>query len=334
MKNQLLASFLGLLLACLPLSEASAQSTTSLLDVVCLETNMGEFCIRLFPEDAPATVANFLKYVNDTDFNNTIIHRSVPGFVIQGGGFSFDNNFGPQAVPKDAPVVNEFKRSNIRGTVAMAKSEGNPNSATSEWFVNLGNNGGGTAALDTQNGGFTVFGEVVIGMSVVDNIARLPALDISGYLGAVFTETPLLNYDNNIVDTDFVKITRAYVTQRDPNAPTTTDPFPNITTTVNYSGAAFQAPVQWTDGRLYRMIFVQDTAVLPPAYSFKIDTTLILLMTDKGQDRAIYDGEFLTIPSVKIPGGIVTDVRLRVTDKRTLKFDLVDFNRYSGEGPL
>jgi peptidyl-prolyl cis-trans isomerase A (cyclophilin A) len=338
MKNQLLASFLGLLFACLPLSEASAQTTGQLLDVVCMETNVGEFCIRLFPEDAPATVANFLKYVNDTDYNNTLIHRSARiegrNFVIQGGGYTFDNNVGPQTIPKDAPVVNEFKRPNIRGTVAMAKSADNPNSATSEWFINLADNRGGIPSLDTQNGGFTVFGEVVIGMDVVDSIARLPALDISGYLGPVFGETPLLDYDSNIVETDFVKVTRAFTTQRDPNAPTATDPFPHLTTTVKYSGAAFLAPVQWTDGRLYRMIFVQDTAVLPPAYSFKVDTTLITLLNDKGQDRAIYDGEFLTIPSVKIPGSIVTDVRLRVTDKRTLKFDLVDFIRYSGQGPL
>ncbi len=331
MKNQLLASLqaslLSLLLLCLPVTQASAQGT--LLDVVCFETNVGEFCIRLFPEDAPQTVANFLKYVNDTDYNGTFIHRSVANFVIQGGGFKYDNLVGPLEVPKDPPVVNEYKRSNIRGTVAMAKSEGNPNSATSEWFVNLTDN---SAALNGQNGGFTVFGEVVIGLNIVDTIARLPALNLASYMGAAFSEVPLLNYDTQIADTDFVTITRAYQTQRDPNAPTANDPFPNVVTTTSYTAAAFLSPVKWTDGKLYRMIFLQSGT--PPVYIFTVDLEVITLMTDKGQGRATFDGQYLTIPSVKIPGGIITNVRMRLTNQRTLEFTLESFNRYTGVEPL
>src|SRR5688500_1999322 len=123
MKNLLLAPLLGLLLLCLPLTQASAQG--DVIDVVCFETTLGEFCVRLFPEDAPQTVANFLKYVNDGDFNGTFFHRNPQpyNFVLQGGGFSFIDGQGPVEVPKDPPVVNEFKRSNTRGTLAMAKAD-------------------------------------------------------------------------------------------------------------------------------------------------------------------------------------------------------------------
>jgi peptidyl-prolyl cis-trans isomerase A (cyclophilin A) len=331
MKNQLLAPILGLALVCLPLSRASAQEV---IDVTCFDTSLGEFCLRLFPEDAPQTVANFLKYVNDGDYNNTFIHRSVSNFVIQGGGFTFQDGYGPREVPKDPPVVNEFKRSNTRGTITMAKLGGDPNSATSEWFINLRDNNTGAADegnLDAQNGGFTVFGEVVSGWSVVEDIARRPVFTLEYYFGPAFREVPVLNYNMSFSSADFIKINSAYQTQRDPNAGTETDPFPNLTATATLA-PAFYLPVQWLDGKLYRMIMVQGGE--PPEYYFTVQTTLITSMTDKGQSRAVYDGEYLTIPSVKIPGGIVTDVRLRLTNRETLEFKLESFNRYTGEGPL
>ncbi|HEY0961699.1 MAG TPA: peptidylprolyl isomerase [Pseudomonadales bacterium] len=336
MKNRISALILGLLLACLPLSRAAAQ----VIDMVCFETNLGEFCVRLFPEDAPQTVANFLKYVNDGDYDNTMIHRSVPGFVVQGGGFAFRDGVGPVEVPKDPPVVNEYRRSNTRGTLAMAKADGNPNSATSEWFINLSDNGPDGidaagqpyAGLDSQNGGFTVFAEVVMGADVVEMIARQPAFDLRAFMGGAFAETPLLNYDQSFVSSDFITITRAYQTQRDPNAPLGDDPFPNLTATTSFTSIAFYLPVQWTDGQLYRMLLAQSGT--PPTYIFTVETTLITTLTDKGQSRARYDGNYLTIPSVKIPGGIVTDVRLRLTNRETLEFTLESFNRYTGETPL
>lgn len=335
MKNQLFAPLLALIFLCLPLTAVQAQG--EVVDLVCFETNMGEFCVRLFPEDAPQTVANFLKYVNDGDYDGTFFHRSVPGFVLQGGGFKFVDNFGASEVPKDPPVVNEFKRSNTRGTLAMAKADGNPNSATSEWFINLADNGPAgpdLPGLDSQNGGFTVFGEVVTGWTVVENMARVPSSNLMNILGLPFQSTPLLNYDNQFVSQDFITITRAFQTQRDPNAPVGNDPFPNVITTASFSSVAFLMPVQWTDGNLYRMIFVHDTSVEAPGYVFTVDLTTIITQVDKGQSRATFDGELLTIPSVKIPGGIVTDVRLALTDRRTLEFTLLGFNRYTGEEPL
>ena len=333
MKNHLLASLLGLLLVCLPATGVLAQSTTTgVIDVVCLDTTLGEICIRLFPEDAPQTVANFLKYVSEGDYNGVMFHRSVPGFVVQSGGYIFNNAQGALAIPKDPNVINEFKRSNTRGTVAMAKLGSDPNSANSEWFINLGDN---SQNLNNQNGGFTVFGEVVIGWTVVESIARLPSLNISNILGSAFESTPLLGYDNVFTLDDFVTISRAYPTQRDLTpVPTPEDPFPGVATLANYGVGVFEVPVQWTDGNLYRMYLVQDTTKAPPQYVFKVDTLVILKLVDKGQARATFDGQFLTVPSIRVGVNIFTRVRLKLTDSRTLEFSLVDFTRYTGVEPL
>ncbi len=165
------------------------------------ETNLGTFDVRLFDEDTPQTVANFLNYVQDGDYTDTIVHRSISGFVIQGGGFSAA--IPPTSIPTDPPVVNESGISNVRGTIAMAKLGGAPNSATSQWFINLNDNSGVGAlpdgsddpfGLDFQNGGFTVFGEVV-DMTVVDQIAGVPSFNAGALFGAAFTNLPLINFD-------------------------------------------------------------------------------------------------------------------------------------------
>ncbi len=152
-----------------------------------LQTTLGAIDVSLYDAAAPRTVANFLGYVNRGAYRNSFFHRSVPGFIIQGGGFIWSDLAGNVVgVAADAPVVNEFSasRSNRRGTVAMAKLGGDPNSATSQWFINLADNG---PSLDGQNGGFTVFGEVTAGsMAVVDALARLPRVNA----GSPFDELP------------------------------------------------------------------------------------------------------------------------------------------------
>ena len=156
--------------------------------VVEFQTVLGDFEVNLYDNATPATVANFLNYVNNGRFTNSVFHRSVSGFVIQGGGFTFDMAVPLDDVPTFAPVVNEPVYANVRGTIAMAKLGGDPNSATSQFFFNLDDN---TANLDNQNGGFTVFGEVVgNGMDVVDAIAALPNYNFGGAL----TNLPLQNY--------------------------------------------------------------------------------------------------------------------------------------------
>ena len=166
------------------------QSASALY--VRIETTLGIVDVELFDDEAPVTVANFMNYVNDGDYNDSFFHRSPTGFVLQGGGFRFmDDVFS--SVPTDAPIVNEFdaSRSNTRGTLAMAKNAGDPDSATSQWFFNLGDN---SANLDSQNGGFTVFGRVIgNGMDVVDEIAALPTYDISN-IHPAFTDVPLRDF--------------------------------------------------------------------------------------------------------------------------------------------
>ncbi|HVS50878.1 MAG TPA: peptidylprolyl isomerase [Opitutaceae bacterium] len=152
------------------------------------DTVLGRFNAELLAADAPRTVANFLNYVNRGAYAGTFVHRSVPGFVVQGGGFALVGN-AIGAVLADPAVANEFKDSNVRGTIAMAKSPSGPDTATSQWFINLADNGG---TLDSQNGGATVFARVLgTGMSVADAIAALNVYDASGQLGASFTQLPL-----------------------------------------------------------------------------------------------------------------------------------------------
>jgi len=170
--------------------------------LVRFETNVGDIDVQLHPNDAPITVANFLSYMNaaaGSNYDGSFIHRSIPGFVVQGGGFytSVDNAV-PVPVPAMASIVNEFGISNTRGTVAMAKLGGDPDSATNQWFFNLADN---SENLDNQNGGFTVFGTVVSGLNIVDEIASLPIANFQG----TFSDIPvILGPDQNIED--FVEV--------------------------------------------------------------------------------------------------------------------------------
>lgn len=138
-------------------------------NLVRLNTSLGDVVLQLV-DDAPVTTANFLQYVEDGFYDGTIFHRVATDFVVQGGGFL--PGMIQQAGLRD-PIVNEFDalRSNVRGTVAMAKLGSDPDSATSQFFVNISDN---SANLDNQNGGFTVFATVIEGMDVVDAIAAVP----------------------------------------------------------------------------------------------------------------------------------------------------------------
>ena len=173
--------------------------------VVRFETVLGNFDVRLFEEDAPMTVQNFLNYVNDGDYDGSVIHRSAPGFVIQGGGYTYDPTVIFDDIPADPAVINEFSRSNVRGTIAMAKLGNDPNSATNQWFINLADN---SSNLDNQNGGFTVFGEVMgNGMAIVDAVAALQRINFSPGASSPFNTVPLINYNGGqVVRENFVII--------------------------------------------------------------------------------------------------------------------------------
>jgi cyclophilin family peptidyl-prolyl cis-trans isomerase len=162
-------------------------------NIVRLNTSLGNVDVELEDTATPQTVANFLNYVNSGRYNNSIIHRSVPGFVEQGGGFALgaDGTLNPTHITTDPAVPNEPGISNVRGTIAMAKVGNDPNSATSEFFFNLSDSN--ASNLDSQNGGFTVFGHVVNNtMSAVDAMAGLPTFNLHD-AGGIFTDVPLRN---------------------------------------------------------------------------------------------------------------------------------------------
>lgn len=141
-------------------------------ETVFVVTPLGTLEIELYSNVAPVTVANFLGYIARGDYQGSVFHRLAPGFVIQAGGFRFRDDRIFDLVETQDPIVNEPCLSNVERTIAMAKLEDQPDSATSQWFVNLVDN---SANLDFQNGGFTVFGRVIgDGLDVANAIAVLP----------------------------------------------------------------------------------------------------------------------------------------------------------------
>lgn len=187
---------------CLPIGVAMAAlfAPAANATIVQFQTVLGPFEVNLYDQSTPAAVANFLAYVNAGAYNKAVVHRAVNGFVVQGGGFTYQGSETLASVVQNAPVVNEPKFSNVRGTIAMAKLSGDANSATNQWFINLGDN---SANLDVQNGGFTVFGQVIgNGMSVLDAINALPKFTFS----SPFDSIPLRDYTAQNA-TDNVEIT-------------------------------------------------------------------------------------------------------------------------------
>jgi cyclophilin family peptidyl-prolyl cis-trans isomerase len=147
-------------------------------------TNVGSFVVELYPDKAPATVENFLRYVNDGFYTGTIFHRVIPGFVVQGGGFTKDYQQKPTREAIKIEAANGLK--NETATLAMARTS-DPNSATSQFFINLANNGFLDHRAPTpRDYGYAVFGRVVKGMDVVQKIAAIP----TGAAGPLPAEVP------------------------------------------------------------------------------------------------------------------------------------------------
>ncbi len=161
-----------------------------------VSTTLGTMDFILFDTATPATVANFKNYVNAGKYTDIAFHRSIAGFVIQGGGFKGAGTGSDfTSMVTDPPVVNEPGIANERGTLSMAKLGGDPNSATSQFFVSLGDN---RSNLDYQNGGFTVFGRVAgNGMTVADAISNLPSSTYNLLLDGSATATPFSDFPMN-----------------------------------------------------------------------------------------------------------------------------------------
>jgi peptidyl-prolyl cis-trans isomerase A (cyclophilin A) len=281
---------------------------------VCMEMNIGgDICMELFPEAAPATVANFLRYVEGGDFTNSMIHRSVPGFVIQGGGYTVFSD-GINASPTHPAVVNEYNQSNLRGTVAMARVGGQVNSATSQWFVNLADN----TNLDSVDGGFTVFARVVKGMDVVDTIAALPRANFGGPL----TETPHAAPagSTNVDYAQLIRVMRAYRLETMlPFQCSANSPGDTLTefcgSTVSFpvlvSGVLYEGTMQYIPGR--------------SGLVFSVDKNRLKVVADTGQQRATFANGVLTVPSVRNGALAYDNVQLQMTSSEPLEFTVIGF---------
>lgn len=134
-----------------------------------MTTNRGEIVLQLYPEKAPKSVDNFLRYVNEEYYNGTIFHRVISTFMIQGGGFTADF----QKKSTNEPIANEADNMlpNKRGSIAMART-GHPDSATAQFFINVADNMAlnHTGKISSRAWGYAVFGQVISGMGVVDTI--------------------------------------------------------------------------------------------------------------------------------------------------------------------
>ena len=136
-----------------------------------LATSAGDIVIELDKAKAPKTVDNFVQYVKDGHYNGTVFHRVIPTFMIQGGGMTADMVEKKTRAP--IPLESKNGLSNVRGSIAMART-GDPNSATSQFFINVQDNARLDAANAADGNGYAVFGKVVAGMDVVDKIRSVP----------------------------------------------------------------------------------------------------------------------------------------------------------------
>jgi cyclophilin family peptidyl-prolyl cis-trans isomerase len=215
------------LLALAPVSASADQ-------VVRFNTTLGNIDVRLLSNDAPNTVQNFLSYVNSGAYNNTVIQRAVHNFVFQGGGYQFDPTYVPptgsggvanfRPITAQAPIQNEFKDSNVRGTIAMALSGSNANSATNQWFFNVADN---SSLLDPQK--FTVFGRVIndsslavmdaIANSFIDTTDPSPNRDVSSGSGV-----PLVNQSAGLTATNLIYVNSITVINYPPPTVTISKP--------------------------------------------------------------------------------------------------------------
>ena len=166
-RRTLTLSLATALLAC---STGFASAQTATQPKVKFTTNMGDFVVELDPAKAPKTVENFLQYVADKHYDGTVFHRVIDGFMVQGGGFTADMQQKPVRAPIPLEAKNGLK--NDRYTIAMART-GNPNSATSQFYINVANNDM-LNAPNPDGHGYAVFGKVVQGQAVIDKIRSVP----------------------------------------------------------------------------------------------------------------------------------------------------------------
>ena len=185
------------------LLHAWRPETASANSLAIFRTSYGEMAFELFDDDKPKTVRNFIALTESGRYRNSIMHRLEPGSVVQGGGYVVQNTSSTNLatnlflVANFGFITNEFSTgtiySNVFGTIAMAKLPNSPDSASSQWFINLGDN---SASFDTQNGGFTVFGRIVHGEQVLHTLNtksnNYGIVNLSGFYGPPFATVPVM----------------------------------------------------------------------------------------------------------------------------------------------
>jgi peptidyl-prolyl cis-trans isomerase A (cyclophilin A) len=179
MSNVKRSTFLQLLASCvLAATFAYAQPLRAADPVVVMKTSLGTIEIQLDPTHAPITTKNFLAYVDKKFYDGTIFHRVMPGFVDQGGGFTADM----QQKPTDPPIKNEASNGqhNVRGSISMARTN-DPDSATSQFFLNLVDNSDKLDPGGVSPDGYAVFGKIIKGLDVMDKIAAVPTTTVGPF---------------------------------------------------------------------------------------------------------------------------------------------------------
>lgn len=159
--------------------------------MVVISTSKGDIHLQLDTENTPVTAENFLSYVRSGFYDNTVFHRVISGFMIQGGGLTSDM----EQKQTQSPIKNEAKngKQNKRGTIAMARTM-EPHSATAQFFINVADNGFLNYTAETMQGfGYCVFGEVVEGMDVVDAIAKVKTGHNKGHADVPVEEVSIIS---------------------------------------------------------------------------------------------------------------------------------------------
>lgn len=292
-----------------------------------VSTTYGDFTIDLLPEVAPSTVNNFLGYVDRGDFSRLLVHRLDNNFVMQAGSHKWMGDCangqlppacGPALIPVGPTVKNEPGVSNTRGTLAMAKIGDLPDSATSQWFVNLADN---SANLDNQNGGFTVFARVLgDGMAVADRINALTVIPVSTGI----TQLPVRNFNTA---TDPAPLEKNLVML---NA-WRVDRFSSALHVFEYSSARLSTYVNaGTLGNLsLTMRVVEDSTQTV----FQIDPQSIISLAIAPEGMATFssDDQRLRIPRVEVNNNgqvsALNNVVLRMIDASTLRLVLESFEQ-------
>ncbi len=301
------------------LSALLCLSVTSIAEagtIVEVQSSFGNFYLEIDEESAPVTGGNFLNYVRSGRYNNTFIHGAVGGSLIRGGGYTYTNCAdGPQRIELDDTIpLEDTGLSNLDGTIAALRPASELNGATSEWFINLGADPG----LDTQDGGYAVFGRVLgDGLNVVRNISLANLVRLGFFL-----ETPTSNYFQSTVNCqqfsrDNLILVRMAVVNEDSLAATANFDEPSELLEVNVDLGA--------DGFI-RVPFAVTLSGEQPTISARLESVVDL--QEPVPNMASYDANSgrLTLPSIGIDGEVrYRNVVFELSDATSSTFVLRSF---------